>query len=945
MKKRNCIVWMLVLLMVLALIPGVSFAEPPVGPCPGRDSGRNGGNHFWNQTGHADPTCTEAGYTTYQCVYCGQTYTDNIPALGHDWAHGNVIKAPTCTEMGTVQYVCRRDHTHTYQKNVQALGHDWTEWYMLKAPTLGKEGIEERKCQRCGLTEQRPIPPLGAKEQYSLSLVMVQTAPSGTTFDYETFMDEVSGGIVLVYDTTLINTGTEPLNIRDFVGGRGETAYISTVSLYPGESYSFPLPWAMNAEDIIPGSASETLFGATDYSFYFFGDSFDGEEHVCCSNTVSFEYRIKTPVGFDEWQIPSESAVTVEKIELSTSADPNGYQLGETIFYNLFVGNIGVQPLQGVTLYDRLNGGAEEALMTVDIAPGEGWPYVYQHTVTPEDVNQGFVANYAIARWTDPESGEAMEEGSQTVIVPVINRAGLMVTKAVEGGPANGKYYVPGETVHFKVTVYNNSDLTQKAIVVVDPLVGESKTCPDLLPGESVTLDFDYVVTEYDAIVGYVENYAFAMEVPDAISNIVRVDAGFDGPFGVITALEVIKVETSTPNDPKGYVLGETITYEITVTNTGETLIPEGIVSDSLKDGSGEIGSFENLYPTSSRTYTFSYVVTEKDIHSASKTVVNQAAVWYDLGGHGAVQTSNLVESPVWGEDPYGFEDEDDPPLPGDDYCVRILTGKGAASDAFTLHFCSTHLTLEAELEAMKAAAVTEEQRLSYFKTAQAAWQTGLDTLYEVAQAQVNSTTAAALMSQQMAFKAYMDSYEALLNRLYPNEPMVVAQELAEGYRNMCVDLCYELHKAPEARPDSILRTHEALHAVEPGHTCSRTEGVLNGADLPYSEILCTDHAAVDAKILVLANAAVNKDARAAAFQRGQRMWQSLMDSRTNARYKAADQDTRAIIAQNRKAFDKFLTARKALLTIFYPGQPDVVAEILARTIQDKEMDLCALWK
>ena len=69
------------------------------------------------------------------------------------------------------------------------------------------------------------------------------------------------------------------------------------------------------------------------------------------------------------------------------------------------------------------------------------------------------------------------------------------------------------------------------------------------------------------------------------------------------------------------------------------------------------------------------------------------------------------------------------------------------------------------------------------------------------------------------------------------------------------------------------------------------------------------------------------------------------MNTRTNARYKAADKDGKALIAKNRKAFDKYLAARKALLTFLYPNQPDVVAQIIARVIQDKEMDLCGLWK
>jgi hypothetical protein len=31
------------------------------------------------------PTCTEPGSTTYTCTLCGDSYTETLPALGHDW--------------------------------------------------------------------------------------------------------------------------------------------------------------------------------------------------------------------------------------------------------------------------------------------------------------------------------------------------------------------------------------------------------------------------------------------------------------------------------------------------------------------------------------------------------------------------------------------------------------------------------------------------------------------------------------------------------------------------------------------------------------------------------------------------------------------------------------------------------------------------------------------
>ena len=954
MRMRKCLAMLLLVLMVLTLLPGVSFAEPPVGPCPGRDSVRNDGNHFWNHTGHKDPTCLETGYDVYHCIYCNQDHTDVIPALGHDWGDYQVVTPPTCTEIGYQRITCRRDSSHTHLSKLQPLGHDWSEWYVVKEPTLTEEGLEERKCQRCGLTEQRPIPPLGQKEEYSLALVMSQSSPAGNTFAYDDLYGE-SGGILLVYNVTLINTGKGPLNVRDFVGGSGVSSTIDTAVLYPGESASFTLPWTLEPADIIPGSGSETLAGAAHYDFFFYGDDFDGYQ-VCVSNSASFDYKIQSPQGFEEWNILPDDELLVTKQVLSSPSDPNGYQLGELVDYKITVTNPGDMAVLNVSVVDDMFGYPEEKIGEINLNGHTTESFIFNHFVNADDVNRGFITNAAIARamipsvsWGDEIlSGMASEVRSAPVTVTVINRAGLVVTKAVEGGPANGQYYVPGETVHFKVTVNNNTGLTQKAIMVVDPLVGEAKTCPDIEPGKSVTLDFDYVVTELDAIVGYVENYAYTMEI-DGFSNTVRVDTGFDGPFGVITALEVTKQETSTPKDPMGYVLGETITYVITVTNVGETIIPEGTVCDSLKGGSGEIGSFENLYPSSSRTYNFSYVVTEKDIHSPSKKVVNQAAVWYDLDGHGAVQTSNLVESPVQGEGPYGFEDDDEGDdksvLGGDDFCVRTLTGKGPGSEAFTTHFCSEHGKLLEELEEKKAAVTSEAQELVYVNEARLAWQTALVVMYEEAQSQVDSATADALMNQRLAWLEYIGSYEKLLNMLYPNAPLTVARELMTATRDRCVELCYELHKAPEKRPDSLLGTYEALHAAGSGDICEWTEAAPENGEIASVQVLCLDHEAVDEKVILLANEAANQDARTNAFLRAQRMWQTLMDNRTNAHYKPADKDTRAVIARNRVAFDKYLTARKAFLTALYPNEPDVVAEVIARTIMEKDMDLCRLWK
>ena len=942
MKQRNLLAWLLALALVLTAVP-TAWAATSIGAneCPHSPDG----HHQYVKVGEKAPTCTEPGYELYRCRYCRDEIKKDVAPLGHAWGGWHVVLEPTCTEKGCEERVCYRDSSHVEKRWLDPLGHDWSDWYVLKAPTYTEPGIMEHKCNRCGITEQELIPPLKQSPEYGLALVMTQTDPGGSVF---TFDDLFGGhGITITYAATLINTGKSPLSVADFYAGAGSSGSLKPAHiLYPGESYSFPLERDLTEYDIVPVTDSETLYGSVGFDFYFYGDSLEGEKHVCSSNSVYFGYSVTKPMGFEEWPIPSESDVVVTKTLLNKPSDPNGFQLGEQIYYRITVTNTWEGTIPELILYDALatNSDYVPAAVVNDFPSGETFTYDYAVTVNAFHLPQGYIYNIACAVWADPESGEEMYSYSDPITVNLLSKASLMLQKSVVGGPGNGHYYVPGEVVHFQVHVWNNSTVHHKDIMVVDPLTGETKTIQDLPPDASVTLDFYYTVTELDALMTYVENYAYAMEVDNAVSNTVRVDTGTDQPFGVITDISVTKAEVSSPADPKGYQLGETISYVITVTNEGETLIGEGIVMDSLKGGSGEIGSFENLFPTTHRTYYFSHVVTEQDVHNGK--VVNQAAVWYELNGHGALQTSLPVESPTWGQDPFGDEFDGEPLLGEEDCCSRTLTGKGDGTDAFAVHYCKEHLELLEALEEKKAQITDEQAELAYLKEARAAWQGAMDALYEAAQEKADSETAAALMTQRLAFLEYLDTYEAFLTSLYPDAPLTVARELLRETENKCVDLCYELHEAPKARVDSVLSGEvSALEDAAPGALCARIYAEREEADQAYTEVLCADHSATDQRAMGLVKEAINREARNNAFLRAQRMWQTMMDNRTNARYKAADKETRVLIAKNRLAFDKYLNARKTLLTVIYPDQPDVVAEIVARIIQDKEMDLCQLWK
>ena len=98
------------------------------------------------------PTCTEQGYTTYNCADCGlSTKADYVDALGHTagaeatcteaqictvcgtelaaalgHSHEAVVTAPTCTEAGYTTYTCACGDTYTGDET-EALGHTYED--------------------------------------------------------------------------------------------------------------------------------------------------------------------------------------------------------------------------------------------------------------------------------------------------------------------------------------------------------------------------------------------------------------------------------------------------------------------------------------------------------------------------------------------------------------------------------------------------------------------------------------------------------------------------------------------------------------------------------------------------------------------------------------------------------------------------------------------------
>ncbi len=173
------------------------------------------------------PTCTTAGYTTYTCD-CGESYVDNlVDALGHNYVQsGNVYTCsrcgdsytghehsyteattePTCLTAGYTVYTCSCGDSYTV--DIPALGHN----YVL----VGQSGnVATYECSRCGhrYTAVIPVDP-NPPVEYSLR--------SGTTVTEHHEYVYASGQLMRETITTTAN-GTSTIEVLDFVYGSGST--------------------------------------------------------------------------------------------------------------------------------------------------------------------------------------------------------------------------------------------------------------------------------------------------------------------------------------------------------------------------------------------------------------------------------------------------------------------------------------------------------------------------------------------------------------------------------------------------------------------------------------------------------------------------------------------------------------------------------------------------
>ena len=338
-------------------------------------------------------------------------------------------------------------------------------------------------------------------------------------------------------------------------------------------------------------------------------------------------------------------------------------KVGETVTYTVTVTNTGTITLNNIVVTDELEGVTPKTQTIAQLPAGASANVTFTYVVQESDLGQP-IRNVATA--TSEENPPA--DPGETETKTDDRRPHLTVVKETISKPANGESYALNETIEYKVVITNDGNVTMKDVAAVDELEGavlsaaaegNSNEPQTLAPGESKVVYFAYTVQEKD-LGNTIVNEATASYTPDPKDPEDPkdpVDPGRteDKPDDPNPHLDVQKAVTGTAAAEDGrYALGETITYQITVTNDGNVTIEKIFVVDMLEGvqiADGENCLIQTLAPGESASVNYQYTVQSKDIAEGSVTNTAVATGQFvhpdgtqEVRGEATVNT--LVEAP-----------------------------------------------------------------------------------------------------------------------------------------------------------------------------------------------------------------------------------------------------------------------------------------------------------
>ena len=435
---------------------------------------------------------------------------------------------------------------------------------------------------------------------------------------------------------------------------------------YDGEELTVPT-WKLadgtladGQQEIAHVEGSQTLVGEsenkiTDLKIFANAASQEAEGSETEAQDVTKNYSIILLAGLLKVTDGSEEDPVDPGQVVTKTHEDKTYDLDETVTFTINVKNIydeaktvRIIELPGVVI----EGAPQETpnVLTVEKVPaGETVTATATYKITEADIANGSFVNTVKVEF---EGGKPFENtDTVTTVDPV--RSYTLTKKSSESTHENGMFKA-GETIHYTLTVTNTGNQTLENVEITDTLNAagtisniqgaDSKqdgkvtifTISSLAPKAEATIIYDYVVQEADkgntisnAAVGTPAN----PEDPDGEKPGDNTDNPVENPkLEVRKDIVSITAADGTQKDKAGKAdLNDIITYNVTVTNTGNMKLTNVKITDSLEGiqlAEGQSFDLGILEAGEAKTVTYTYQVKESDL---GKSILNTATATGDV--------------------------------------------------------------------------------------------------------------------------------------------------------------------------------------------------------------------------------------------------------------------------------------------------------------------------
>ncbi len=425
-----------------------------------------------------------------------------------------------------------------------------------------------------------------------------------------------AAGQTIDYDYLVTNTGTTTENDISVSDNLVPSVSCPDSSLAPGASETCTGSYTVDQADVDNGFVTNTA-------------------------SASGENASDTQITSNQSSVTVLASDATSSLSLTKSSLTSGYgEAGDTINYDYVVTNTGTTTESNIGVSDNLVASVD--CPDSSLAPGASETCTGSYTVDQADVDAGSVMNTAMASATNPSS-DTITSNSSSVTVPASDAtSSLSLVKS----SITSAYGATGDTIDYDYVVTNTGTTTISGIGVSDNLVA-SVNCPDpsLTPGASETCTGSYTVDQADVDAGSVTNTATASGTNPQDATITSNSSSVTVEASNSTSTLSLTKSSLTSSYA---AVGDMITYNYVITNTGTTTITGISVSDNL------VASVDcpdsTLAPGASETCSGTYTVTQGDVNHGS---VTNTATASGTNGQDVIVTSNQSSVTVPGSGAY----------------------------------------------------------------------------------------------------------------------------------------------------------------------------------------------------------------------------------------------------------------------------------------------------